>query len=692
MKRETIWCALTAGALGFLVSFGGAGCLVSAFDLKIENIPELTLALAGISLLSGVLFLWKHGALAATGLLALGAGYLWRDGQVQEQFFALLQQISAIYDRAYGWGVLRLVPEVSAETAVTLPVCIYGVLAALSVVWAVCRRKQLWGALMMVLLPLSACIVVTDTVPEEWYLLILMVGLVLLILTNSVRRENALQGVRLTAAAALPVTVALLALFLAIPQDSYVNHAETLRAEILTAVQRVPASVESELTQLAADLPKQASEQVDLSTLGRRIPRSYPVMEVTADRSGTLYLRGQDFDSYDGQRWATTGDRSEVFHTPGGEVWNVKIQTHSPQEVMYFPGYPHPAVTLTGGFLKNSNGQTDYNLSCVSLPADWRYTACRSDSGEIATAPGYLSLPDATRQQATDLIQGLVSSDASNTEKADAIAALVTNCAVYDLNADSMPETHGDFALWFLTEAERGYCVHFATAATVLLRAAEVPARYVTGYMVDVRSGQTVTVTEESAHAWAEYFEPNLGCWISLEATPASPEPPESTTAPAPTQTEPEPTTPETEPETPEESSAPHPTALPEEAPTEPLPEQPTAIHPALWIAGGVGLLIPVLAAQRWLRIRLRRRRFSRGSSNRQALARWREAERLSLLLKETPPEELIALAQKAKFSQYDITGEELHAFDNHIRFCCRRLKKKPLHLRLIHQYIHAAF
>ena len=335
-------------------------------------------------------------------------------------------------------------------------------------------------------------------------------------------------------------------------------------------------------------------------------------------------------------------------------------------------------------------------LSCVSLPADWRYTACRSGSGENTAASGYLSLSDATRQQAKNLIQGLVSPDASNTEKADAIAALVTNCAAYDLNADVMPEARGDFALWFLTEAERGYCVHFATAATVLLRAAEVPARYVTGYMAEVTAGQTLTITEESAHAWAEYFEPNLGCWIPLEATPASPEPPEASTSPAPTQTEPEPTTAETELETeletPEGSSAPHPTALPEETPVEPLPETPARMHPALWIALGVGLLIPVLAFQRWLRIRLRRRRFSRGSSNRQALARWREAERLSLLLKESPPEELIVLAQKAKFSQYDITDEELQSFDSHIRFCCRRLKKKPLHLRLIHQYIHAAF
>ena len=41
-----------------------------------------------------------------------------------------------------------------------------------------------------------------------------------------------------------------------------------------------------------------------------------------------------------------------------------------------------------------------------------------------------------------------------------------------------------DFATWFLQEAKSGYCVHFATTGTVLLRALGIPARYAEGYIV----------------------------------------------------------------------------------------------------------------------------------------------------------------------------------------------------------------
>ena len=43
-----------------------------------------------------------------------------------------------------------------------------------------------------------------------------------------------------------------------------------------------------------------------------------------------------------------------------------------------------------------------------------------------------------------------------------------------------------DFAVYFLTEGKRGWCMHFATAAACMLRALDVPARYVSGYVCTV--------------------------------------------------------------------------------------------------------------------------------------------------------------------------------------------------------------
>ena len=43
--------------------------------------------------------------------------------------------------------------------------------------------------------------------------------------------------------------------------------------------------------------------------------------------------------------------------------------------------------------------------------------------------------------------------------------------------------------LYFLSDSRRGYCMHYASAATLMLRALGVPARYVQGYTVQTELG-----------------------------------------------------------------------------------------------------------------------------------------------------------------------------------------------------------
>ena len=51
-----------------------------------------------------------------------------------------------------------------------------------------------------------------------------------------------------------------------------------------------------------------------------------------------------------------------------------------------------------------------------------------------------------------------------------------------------------------------------------MLRALDIPARMVTGYLVDAKADAWVEVTGENAHAWAEYYSLGVG-WVPLEAT-----------------------------------------------------------------------------------------------------------------------------------------------------------------------------
>lgn len=709
MKHEKLLTALTGAALALLLSAGTVGCFVSAFDLNLEHTLSVAGICAGFAVLGAVAFSFRHGGAALLCLLALLLGYSYHDGRAAGQFWQLLHRLTTVYDRAYGWGVLVTGTPWNAGFA-DWPMGVLGAVVSLSVCRCICRGTSTWGPVMAAVLPLLCCVVVTDTVPGELWLLMVLSGLILLILPSAVRSENRLQGLRLTAAAVLPVVLTLLALFLAVPREGYVNQTKALQDNMLLTARNLPQMVQTTLLELSENIQGRPQKRVNLASLSSRLALTYPVMKVKAENSGILYLREQDYDIYDGQTWTSSGKRQEEFHQTGGSRERIRIQTHGWKELRYLPYYPGEQTTLTGGSLENEEEVREYTLTRCSLPEDWRQTAYAS-SGMQGTRQwsNYLYLPEATRQEASAMLSGLFTPGASNTEKADIIAAMVTNSARYDLNIPKMPSSEPDFALWFLRQGDRGYCIHFATAATVLLRAAEIPARYVTGYMVKAVGGENVTVTEENAHAWAEYYEPGLGLWIPLEATPASDTPAETLefrpafgeeeaeqtlqtqlteeTAPEAAQTEAE----EPVQETAAATESEHEPELPAvTAPQSQMPQQTASRRGGAWLLVLLGgLLLPV---QRRVRLSVRRRRLRKAEPNRQALLYWQETVQLSRLLKEQPPEALIRLAQKAKFSQHRMGQEELSQFTAHNRACRQRLREKPWPVRLIHRFVFAAY
>jgi len=83
----------------------------------------------------------------------------------------------------------------------------------------------------------------------------------------------------------------------------------------------------------------------------------------------------------------------------------------------------------------------------------------------------------------------------------------------------------GDAVDYFLFEERRGYCEQFASAMVVLLRAAEIPARLVTGYAPGTLNPLTglYEVRNSDAHAWVEVFFPGVG-WVEFEPTPGFPD------------------------------------------------------------------------------------------------------------------------------------------------------------------------
>ena len=107
----------------------------------------------------------------------------------------------------------------------------------------------------------------------------------------------------------------------------------------------------------------------------------------------------------------------------------------------------------------------------------------------------------------------------------DVVKEYVSGAAVYDKGIEK-PPLDVDIADYFLNVSKRGYCIHFATAATLLLRMQGVPARFVTGYLVTPRPEGTdgkIAITGNDAHAWCEYYDPVEDLWKILDATPSDP-------------------------------------------------------------------------------------------------------------------------------------------------------------------------
>ena len=79
----------------------------------------------------------------------------------------------------------------------------------------------------------------------------------------------------------------------------------------------------------------------------------------------------------------------------------------------------------------------------------------------------------------------------------------------------------GKYLSRFLFEDKKGHCEYFATATTLLLRTAGIPARYVVGYVVDEFSDfeNQYVARSRHAHSWVMAYVNEK--WIRVDTTPS---------------------------------------------------------------------------------------------------------------------------------------------------------------------------
>lgn len=129
----------------------------------------------------------------------------------------------------------------------------------------------------------------------------------------------------------------------------------------------------------------------------------------------------------------------------------------------------------------------------------------------------YLELPAARiSQQVKDLVSNLKGN--SNHETVSNILNYFRNEGfVYTLRPGVTTKLDQ-----FLFQTKRGFCTHYASAFSILLRVAGIPARLVSGFQGgkwnDV--GNFYSITGRDAHAWSEYFDEEEG-WLRVDPVQA---------------------------------------------------------------------------------------------------------------------------------------------------------------------------
>lgn len=293
------------------------------------------------------------------------------------------------------------------------------------------------------------------------------------------------------------------------------------------------------------------SEKVDLGSIGPIKLDDSVVMRVEfPNKNGTpgepLYLRGMAYDWYNGQSWVNTSRRRRLSGNQADKTFtlpNTRINplpTRAPivpydillepldTPVLFGPSMPR---SLEGGF--NTLQVDAMGGIYLPVPANSRvqYRVWSSQAaliGPVSAAANveypedvrrhFLQLP-AMGHQVWEFSHEVTRLAVTPLEKVQALFHVLQRDYRYSLDLPRGTSNHPIED--FLFARKTGYCEHYATALVILLRAVDVPARLVTGFMPSEWNeyGEYVTVRQRDAHAWVEVYLPESG-WVTFDPTP----------------------------------------------------------------------------------------------------------------------------------------------------------------------------
>jgi len=263
----------------------------------------------------------------------------------------------------------------------------------------------------------------------------------------------------------------------------------------------------------------------------------FPVGQIP--KKSDLYWRGLVLGSFDGRTWRQTPDpqlKTVVWgNTSSIPQWLAQsVSLNNPQPVQYQliiePTQQPWMFALNFPFSRDGQaGLTrEYTLrASEDIVQQTKFELNQFDAKTIdANLPEWLArdtlvLPANSNPRSRAFAAQLMKRVNHDPEK---YAQTILNWIrkekfVYTLQP---PPLRGERIDQFLFETRRGFCEHYASSFTFLMRAAGIPARVVVGYQGGQlgRDGKSLEVRQMDAHAWSEIWLAGRG-WVRLDPTGA---------------------------------------------------------------------------------------------------------------------------------------------------------------------------
>ena len=238
--------------------------------------------------------------------------------------------------------------------------------------------------------------------------------------------------------------------------------------------------------------------------------------------ASALYWRGPVLWDYDGKTWTAPRFVFNASELPSGEPlveYTVTVEPHNKRWLfaLEMPMQRPPRAVATRDMQLLSTTPVRSRMR-YNMTSQLQATYGSDDSENVINRA--LQLPEGLNPRTLKHAQELRQKFTDNRQLIDAVLDNFRNeNFVYTLSPPLLGEHTEDE---FLFDTRRGFCEHYASAFTVLMRAAGIPARVVTGY----QGGQInpvsdyILIRQADAHAWTEVWISGTG-WIRVDPTAA---------------------------------------------------------------------------------------------------------------------------------------------------------------------------